>query len=741
MINYKVGKVFLVLVFIIFLQNQVQAQQNKVNHWEAVVLASDTWKYWVATTAGPATNWNMPDFQDSNWSSGPGGIGYADNDDGTIIPSSPTPLAVFIRRTFEITDTSKIVSALLNMDYDDGFVAYLNGFEIARANLGNAGVSTPFNTFANDHEALNNPSIQPESFLLNKSKLKICLVNGSNVLAIQVNNASANSSDLSSNAWFSVGLTTSETVYRAVPSWFINPYLEIKGSKLPLIIIRTNNQGIKPDVKITVDMGAIDNGTGNLNYPTDVWNNYNGKVGIEYRGSSSMMFPKKNMGFETRNGDGTNLDVALLGLPEENDWVLHGPYSDKTLIRNYLAYNLALSMGKYAPRTKMCEVYIDEVYQGLYILVEKIKRDKNRVDLAKLEPKDISGIALTGGYIVKIDRSADGSYTDGFFSEYDGTGTGGGPQNKKVFYAWSYPDRTDILPAQKNYITQKIRDFENVMVSWFYNDPKMGYTNVIDVSSFIDYWIMVEISKNTDGFRLSAYLHKDRDDKNPLIRMGPIWDYDLAFGNANYLEAANTWGWNYLVPADGWGNPIWWNKLMNDNDFRNKLKCRWLELRSTILSNSAIASTIDQATAQVGDAATRNFTKWPIHGKYIWPNPYVGNTYSEDVNYMKDWMISRFTWIDSNLGGVCTTGSVQLASRIQVRAFPQPAYDQLTLEVQNNSNERIQIDVFRLNGQKLYSQQFSDNPMISVQLNFPSGVYLAKISGTNETQTLKLVFR
>jgi len=742
MIKFKGGRVLLVLVIIIFSLNQVQAQQNKVNHWESVVMADDVWKYWVATTSGPATNWNLTDFQDLNWSSGTGGIGYADNDDGTVIPSSPTPLAVFIRKTFEIKDTSKIASAMLNMDYDDGFVAYLNGTEIARANLGTDGVSTSFNTFATDHEALNNNSLQPESFLLLKTKLKTCLINGTNVLAIQVNNATANSSDLSSNAWFSVGLTSSEIAYRIVPTWFTDPFKDIPGSKLPLVMIRTNNQQIKADVKITADMGIIDNGQGNLNYPTDAWNHYTGKVGIEYRGSSSMGFPKKNMGFETRNADGTNADVALLGLPEENDWVLHGPYSDKTLIRNYLAYNLALSMGKYAPRTKMCEVYINSVYQGLYILVEKIKRDKNRVDLAKLEAKDVSGIALTGGYIVKIDRSADGSYTDGFFSEYDGTGTGGGPQNKKVFYAWSYPDRTEILPVQKDYITRKIRDFENVMVSWFYNDPNMGYTKVIDVPSFIDYWIMVEISKNTDGFRLSAYLHKDRDDRDPLIHMGPIWDYDLAFGNANYLEAANTWGWNYLVPADGWGNPIWWNKLMNDVDFKNRLKCRWLELRGTILSNNSISSTIDEATTLVGDAATRNFDKWQIHGVYIWPNPYVGKTYTEDVSYMKDWMLRRLTWIDAYLGGVCsTTGSEQLISQIQVKAFPQPADDQLTIEVQNNSADHIQIDVFSLNGQKVFSQQFTDDPLVSVQLKLRPGMYLAKVSCSKEVQTLKLIFR
>jgi len=740
--KFQIIKIVAFIFLISALPAQVWARQNTVDHWESVVLANDTWKYWVATTNGPSANWNKPDFQDSNWSAGIGGIGYADDDDGTVIPSSPTPLAVFIRRVFEIKDTSKIVASVLHMDYDDGFVAYLNGVEIARSNLGTEGVPTPYNTFATDHEPLKNSALQPESFLLLKSKLKTCLVNGPNVLAIQVNNATASSSDLSSNAYFSVGLSIADKVYGTVPSWFKNPFEGYVGSNLPLIMIRTNNQQIQAEIKITVDLGVIDNGPGQLNFPTDTWNHYNGKAGIEYRGSSSMGFPKKNMGFETRLADGSDAVVSLLGLPEESDWVLHGPYSDKSLIRNYLAYSLASAMGNYAPRTRMCEVYLNGVYQGFYVLIEKIKRDKNRVNIAKLEPADVAGIDLTGGYIVKIDRSADGSYTDGFFSDYDGTGTGGGPRQKKVFYAWHYPKREDILPAQKNYIMNKIRDFENLMKNQLYSDPKIGYSSYIDVMSFIDYWILVELSKNTDGYRLSTFLHKDRDDRNPMIRMGPVWDYDLAFGNANYLDAFNTYGWNYLVSADGWGNPFWWERFLNDSQFRNKLKCRWNELRNTVLSNNSVVSVIDQAISQIGDAADRNFAKWPIQGMYIWPNQFVGKSLAEDVNYMKNWVVNRMTWIDNYLGGVCYTSSnEEMVSHLKTRAFPQPADDFVTLEVQNNSNERVQIDIFSLNGQKVFSQIYSSNPLISVQLQFRAGIYLAKISGSKETQTLKLVFR
>ena len=181
---------------------------------------------------------------------------------------------------------------------------------------------------------------------------------------------------------------------------------------------------------------------------------------------------------------------------------------------------------------------------------------------------------------------------------------------------------------------------------------------------------------------------------------------------------------------------------MNDNDFRNKLKCRWLELRSTILSNNSIGSIIDEATSQVGDAATRNFEKWPIHGVYVWPNPYVGNSYAEDVSYMKDWMLRRLAWIDAYLGGVCsTTGTETMISQIQVKAFPQPADGQLTLEVQNNSNDRVRIDVFNMSGQNVFSEVCSSDPLVSVQLQLRTGVYLAKISGGKEIQTLKLICR
>ena len=133
--------------------------------------------------------------------------------------------------------------------------------------------------------------------------------------------------------------------------------------------------------------------------------------------------------------------------------------------------------------------------------------------------------------------------------------------------------------------------------------------------------------------------------------MGPIWDYDLAFGNANYYDAFNTYGWNYTFQSDGWGTPFWWSKMLTDPYFVNMLYCRWHEFRQGVLSDESMLARIDSAVAVIGDAADRNFEQWPIHGVYVWPNYFVGNTFEEDVSFMKTWITDRAAWLDSNIPG------------------------------------------------------------------------------------------
>jgi len=731
-----ISRLFFGFTLLFVIVGRLCSQGVVIDHWESVVYASDNWRYYFGLNSGPAAGWHTSGFNDESWLQGPGGFGYADGDDQTTLAVPPNPTAVYIRTPFQILDTAEINMALLNMDFDDGFVTWINGVEVARANLGTPGDFPAYNTPATDHEALMYQNLNPPAFLISKQKLATCLMNGMNTLAIQVNNTGSSSSDMSCIPFLSVAMKSAGTSYRPLPSWFYEPYTGFTGSHLPLVIIQTSAP-IQSDVKVMVDLGIIDNGPGNINHLTDPWNNYNGKAGIEYRGSSSMMFPKRNYGFETWTPEGLDTAYSLLGMPAESDWVLHGPYSDKSLMRNYLAFYLFNAMGYYAPQTRLCEMFLDGQYHGVYLLLEKIKRDKNRVNISKLLPTDVIGDQLTGGYIVKIDRSAT-DYTDGWFSPIMGTGTG----NSGPFFAYHYPRRTEIVPKQEEYIRNRITNFEMALIGSNYRDPYAGYRAYIDVPSFINYFILVELSKNTDGYRLSTFLYKDRDGKDPLIHMGPVWDYDLAFGNADYLEAFNTFGWNYTVPADGWGTPFWWSRLLSDSYYANNLNCYWNYLRQDLLSNDALMALVDSTAEAIGAAVERNFNQWPIHGVYIWPNPYVGNTYQQDINYMKNWIRDRAEWIDANIPGVyCTTGikEAEESFNLSLKAYPNPAFGVVTLEIQNVREDELLLEVYNITGQLVLSSTLGREPLHTKKITLQAGLYTARVTNGNDTETVKII--
>jgi hypothetical protein len=710
--------------------------QTDLDHWETVVYGNEIWRYYVNNSNYPATDWHTKNFNDSLWPTGQGGFGFADNDDQTVIPAAPYPRSVHVRINFTITDTSQIGMALLNMDFDDGFIAWLNGKEIARSNLGAVFEDPVTSEPATDHEAMIYQGLAPPSFLILKSSLDQCLVNGENVLAVQVNNFGTASSDLSCIPFLSVALKSAGTTYGPVPSWFTEPFSDFGVSDLPLAVVETNGSNIVSEEKVMVDFGIIDNGPETGNRLTDEWNGYNGRAGIEYRGSSSMMFPKKNFALETRNEAGFDSAVSLLGLPAESDWVLHGPYSDKSLVRNRLAYDLAREMGHYAPRAKFCELFIDNQYRGLYVLIERIKRDTNRVEIAKLDTSDVEGFDLTGGYIIKIDRSADGSYTDGWFSRHAGSGSSGeGP-----FFAWHYPKWEDILPIQMNYIRNRIDRFEDAIFGSNFKDPYTGYRAHVNVTSFIDYFILIELSKNVDGYRLSTFLHKDRDDRDPLIHMGPVWDYDLAFGNADYYSASIISGWNYPVVADGWGTPFWWQRLLSDPWFANNLNCRWNSLRQNVLSDESLLDMIDAYVDTMAEAIDRNFDQWPIHGQYIWPNAYVGISFDQDISFMKGWILDRAQWMDSYMFGNCTVpvGEYEDDSFV-ISVRPNPSADAINIEIQNPASLNLRLDIMNTSGIVVYSEETGTEAQVNRRIPLNPGIYIVRAGNGSQFRMLKAV--
>jgi|TARA_B110000285_G_scaffold61801_1_gene71149 spore coat protein CotH len=414
------------------------------------------------------------------------------------------------------------------------------------------------------------------------------------------------------------------------------------GPNLPLVKINTGNQSILDEPKIP----------GSLQIFQEELLLEEHLIGIEIRGSSSQMFDKKSYGFETWDENGEDLKASVGGFPEEEDWILYGPYSDKTLVRNVLIYELSNNIGQYASKTNFYELEINEVFQGTYVLMEKIKRDKNRVDISKNKAEDI-----TGGYLIKIDKpTGDGDWYDetiSFSSQYNQAGVLIGTSN--INFLYEYPKSDDINDEQKEYIQNYIHLFETSLVSEIFRSIENGYRQYIDIYSFIDFFILNELSKNPDGFRLSTFLYKEKGEK---LKMGPIWDFNLAFGNVNYCDGDSPMGWahrfNDICFDDRWQVPFWWNRFLEDPDFVSKLQERWTTLRLDILSSETVLRRLQEIKGDLerSNAINKNFGKWLILGKYVWPNDFVGDSYDSEMNFLEDWITKRFDWLDQSINAL-----------------------------------------------------------------------------------------
>ena len=330
-----------------------------IDHWETVFYNNANFSYYTNAEGTAASGWRDNGFDDSAWRTGNGGIGNSDGDDNTVIEQC---ISVFMRTKFAVTDLSTIVDAVLHVDYDDAFVAYLNGVEIARS----AGLSQDFpykeQLSSVNHEAKMYSGGNPEAFAIDDVLLKQLLIVGENVMAIQVHNVTSNSSDMSSNTFFSVGLSTSASQFSQTPDWFFLPYV-YDGSTLPLIIIDTNGQSIPDEPKITATMKVISNNSGLINHPSDTPNEYEGFIGIEIRGATSAGYPQKPYSLETRDESGEDLNVPLLGMPKESDWILLSHYNEKSFMRNMLSYHMFQKMGHYAIRSRLVDVMINGKYE------------------------------------------------------------------------------------------------------------------------------------------------------------------------------------------------------------------------------------------------------------------------------------------------------------------------------------------------------------------------------------------
>ncbi|MBN1507499.1 MAG: CotH kinase family protein, partial [Sedimentisphaerales bacterium] len=376
-----------------------------------------------------------------------------------------------------------------------------------------------------------------------------------------------------------------------------------------------------------------------------------GRAAINIRGKSSEGFPKHQYHFETWDERNNDKSVSILGLPAESDWVFQGPYADKSLMRNFLAYQWSNEIGRYAPRTRFVELFLntgnDAVsmsdYLGVYVFMEKIKLGPDRVDVGE-PPADPTGSAITGGYIVKKDK-LDGD--DVTFSTSRGQ-----------TLVYSDPNGYDLSQAERDWIRSFMNAFEAALYGSSFTDPASGYSRFIDVGSFIDHHIVVETAKNIDGFRLSTYMHIDHAG---ILHMGPVWDYDLSLGNANYADGWNATGWYYRQVGDG--DYPYWRRLFQDPEFRLAYADRWFELRRDLFTTDRMMQRIEDHAALLNEPSARNFQRWNILGIYVWPNWFIAKTWREEVDWMKGWLADRLKWMDSQIAIDCSTAAPPSFSR------------------------------------------------------------------------------
>lgn len=400
-------------------------------------------------------------------------------------------------------------------------------------------------------------------------------------------------------------------------------------SNLPIVKLTTLGNAINNDLKVPVLMQIIDNADGTRNFTNQSNYAYEGKILTEWQGFSGPSYPKKNYDFQLVDNLDNVVDTSILGMTVEHDWIFKAEYLDLSLIKNTITYETSREMGNYAPNTRACEIILDGQYIGYYTLTEKIKRDKFRVDISKLDSLDTNGLNLTGGYIIEMNINGDpADWVSNYAASNSGTAC------CPVEYKHVYPKSDVILPVQHDYIKNYVDSFEFVLADPNFADPIQGYEKYIDVNSFIDFLITNEFSVNYDSYGRSTYMYKDKGTK---LNYGPAWDFDRAMDYTN-INSANGWVWEITHPY--WPFPFHWQRLWEDETYRKKLACRWKTLRLSTLSDNSFSQKIDSLSTLLSEAANRNFTVWSSLGN---------QSYADQIDLLRTFLQTRLNWIDNTL--------------------------------------------------------------------------------------------
>jgi hypothetical protein len=237
------------------------------------------------------------------------------------------------------------------------------------------------------------------------------------------------------------------------------------------------------------------------------------------------------------------------------------------------------------------------------------------------------------------------------------------------------------------------------------------------------------MTKNVDGYRISSFLYKQRFSEGGKLVAGPLWDFNIALGNANYCQGNTTSGWakNFNSICGGAQLiPFWWNRLLSDSTFANLTHCRWLELRQGPLSDTVVMSTIDSLAAVLQGPAQRHFIRWPILGTYVWPNNFIGQTFAEEINYLKTWLSNRLAWLDANMVGTCDNLSMPEPQKEALRIFPNPSDHVVFLE---GLEKPSCVRIYHATGALAASVRLSSYTSAISTESLPNGMYYLQVDG------------
>lgn len=475
-----------------------------------------------------------------------------------------------------------------------------------------------------------------------------------------------------------VGLFPSEVIVRNFI--FLDATTRDFNSNLPILIMSTDGRTMVESVAAGVPrtkgtFAVFDTFRGRSAFSRKP--DYIGPAEFEVFGQTSAGFPKRPYNVELQDSLGNDRKESILGLPAEADWKLRNPYADKCLMNDFLAYELFEQMGNYSARRRFVEVFVDTGtgrlsypgdYIGVEVFLEKLERGSDRVDIAELTPSHTNEPSITGGFMFKKDKDSGGDIN---FSAGGNSLKLHEPKPKEMrggtvtsaITSWPGPGYTPSASNQLAFLVSYLNAFNTAMsaTDWTTRTGTNHYSHYIDVDSFVDFHWIVEFPKQIDGYRISNFFQKDRNGK---VKNAPIWDWNLSFGNADYLDGGNTNSWYYVILNDPNAH-IWLSRLIGrqalpnsggDPDFIQKIIDRWGTLRTNVFNGERLTNRIDEIASDLAEAADRNFTKYVYLNTYQWPNPqgppafhvdYTQPTYALIISEMKKWTYGRYLWIDN----------------------------------------------------------------------------------------------